>query len=247
MPYVRRNKKLIARKRTGYTLIRKKGARRYRKNPYKVRSKGYASAVVIKQPSGLPDRLFVKLRYREQLSFAQAIGALSENVYRGNSIFDPDQSGAGGQPFLFDQWANFYSTYRVLASSIKAYSFNNGQTYNNMVVIAPSPQATTFGTTGQELIEELPYSKRRVARMGSNDAGQSYITHYMTTSKILGKKKSVVQNEDNLASDTSTNPVDQWYWHLANWVPGGTGQSLIQDVILTYYVVFETRARGALS
>jgi hypothetical protein len=30
-----------------------------------------------------------------------------------NSLFDPDETGVGHQPRYFDQWSNFYETYRV--------------------------------------------------------------------------------------------------------------------------------------
>lgn len=126
-------------------------------------------------------------------------------------------------------------------------SMNNGQTFNNIVVIVPSPASTSFGSSGQELMEEQPYAKRRMATMGSDQAGQAFNKHYMSTSKILGVKRTAIQTEDNYKADTASNPVNQWYWHVGNYVPGGTSQSLIQDIIITYYCVFESRTRPAIS
>lgn len=77
-----------------------------------------ASQLIVRQPGVMPDRLYTKLRYREQLSFTQLTGALADQVYRPMSLFDPDLTGTGGQPYGFDQWTQFYGYYTVLASGI---------------------------------------------------------------------------------------------------------------------------------
>lgn len=40
--------------------------------------------------------------------------------YNLASIYDPDVSGAGHQPYGHDQWATLYKTYRVVRATIKA-------------------------------------------------------------------------------------------------------------------------------
>lgn len=77
-----------------------------------------ASNLIVRQPGVMPDRLYTKLRYREQLTFTQTTGSLSDQVYRPMSLFDPDLTGTGGQPYGFDQWTQFYGYYTVLASGI---------------------------------------------------------------------------------------------------------------------------------
>lgn len=218
-----------------------------RKNPLKVFYGRKASQVIIKQPSGVPDRLYVKLRYREQLNFAQLAGALSTNVYRGNSLFDPDFTGTGGQPYFFDQWSALYSTYTVLASSIQVRSMLNGAgVFNTITTIVPQPFSGSFGSASQELMEEQPYAKVNVMK-ATTEGGWGFQKHYMSTSKILGVKRYAIEAEDNYSALISASPTDTWTWHIGNYVPGGSNQSLIQDVIITYYAVFEQRARPAIS
>jgi hypothetical protein len=207
-----------------------------------------ASQAVIRQPSGVPDRLYVKLRYREQLIFTQASGNLSENIYRGNSVFDPDLTGTGGQPLGFDQWTAFYGSYTVLGSSIEVESMCNGTTVTNCRVgVFPSLFSTSLGTTDQEKAEEQPYCQSRSLQMGNVGIGQGRLKAYMSTNKIWGVVRPAVQIEDGYSALVSANPSDSWFWHVFNYVPGATTQSLMQNVILTYFVVFESRTMLAVS
>jgi len=216
--------------------------------PHKVSNFQKASSLIIRQPSGLPDRLFVKLRYREQLSYTQTSGTVSAGVYRGNSLYDPRFDTGGGQPYLFDQWAALYQTYRVLGSKVRLLdSLNQGTGGDSRSFIFASPSSTSLSTTSQEQICESPYRKLSMIKAGAIGIGQTQLSMYMGTAKILGRKKSIVQVDPNLLSAVTTDPANQWYWHVGNWVAGGQTQSLLSDLIITYYCVFETRQRPAIS
>jgi len=209
-----------------------------------------ASQAFIRQPTGVPDRLYVKLVYREQLSWTTASGNLGDNVYRGNSIFDPDLTGTGGQPMGFDQWAAFYFSYTVLGSKIEVSSqINGGSAQTNRMGITPSNLSNAM--TGHEAAEEAPYTKARRLIVGSgganNASGGGDLTCYMSTAKMVGVKREAVQIEDAFGALVTANPTNTWFWHVWNYVPAGDTQSLYQNVKITYYVVFETRQVLGLS
>jgi len=210
-----------------------------------------SSQVVIRQPTGLPDRLYVRLTYREQLNWTTASGALGDNVYRGNSIFDPDLTGTGGQPMALDQWAFFYSSYTVLGSKIEVSSqVNGGTAATQRHGVTPTLFSSAFGASDQERAEELPYTKAVTATAGGNNdraTGKSEIKTYMSTAKIYGVLRPAVQIGDEFGALTSANPSAGWFWHVWNYVPGGETQSLLQTVKLTYFVVFEGRNQLAVS
>jgi len=213
---------------------------------------GSSSTVIIRQPTGLPDRLRVKLIYRESISWSQTTGNLGDNVYRGNSLFDPDVTGSGGQPYLFDQWAVLYGLYTVSGSAIEVTSMmNGGPGSTQRHGVTPATTSTAFGTTDQELAEERPYTKavtpHAVGGAANAAVGNSHIKHYMGTAKINGLPKRNVDTDPNLSSLVSTNPATQWYWHVWNYVPGGETQSLYQIVKITYYCTLKTRISPGLS
>lgn len=225
--------------------LRKKGAGVRRKNRKSIYKSGRASQVIIRQPSAVPDRLFVKLRYREELSWTQISGLTGVNVYRGNSLFDPDLTGTGGQPYFFDQWAALYDRYRVIGSSIKVNNMlNNANVYNGLVTVVPLNTSSVLPTS--EEYEESPYARTTMLK-ATNAGGWGKVSHYMSTAKIRGIRKQAVMDEDSYASLTSTNPGTTWFWHVVNRVPGQSTQSNIQDITLTYYVIFEQRTSPAIS
>lgn len=209
-----------------------------------------ASKVVIRQPSGVPDRLFVKLKYSTVLFFTSTTGGISQNQFRGNAIQDPDVTGVGGQPYLFDQWATLYNRYRVRGSSVKAQATqstsNTGNFASNVtVMLVPSNNTTTFSIS--ELAREQPYTKWiQTKPYGSRDA---LIKSYMSTAKIMGVRKSVIANEQDYSSAVSTNPNVQWYWNVLMYTSDEqtTSSTTPIHISLTYYVELYDRQRPTVS
>ncbi len=68
--------------------------------------------------SGFPLGRTGKLRYVENLSLTSTVGVLHGHVFRANSIFDPDLTGVGHQPFMHDQMAVFYEHYTVVGAKM---------------------------------------------------------------------------------------------------------------------------------
>jgi len=198
----------------------------------------------------MPDRLYVRLTYFEKLSWTQVSGTLGDNVFRGNSCFDPDLTGTGGQPSGFDQWSAFYASYTVLGSKIEVSCSVNGGTggpNTNRFGVTPTNFSSIFGASSQEQVEEQPYTVAKNANMGAVGIGNGKITQYMSSAKMVGVVRSAVQNEDAFSALVTANPANQWFWHVWNYVPSGDTQSLFQEIKLTYFVVFETRNQLAPS
>lgn len=231
---------------------RKKSGRRYGKSASRFGVKGKASTTIIKQPSGLADRTFVKLKYWETLNFTQTLGSLGVNVYRINSLFDPDLTGTGGQPYLFDQWSALYQSYRIHGCkiTISAYTQVGGATstmYSNRIGITFSSSSTSFGSSGQELIQEQPYTKSKQLKMGNADTGQAMVSAYMSCAKLEGRTKKGYNANPNFEALISANPSNSLFAHVWCYAPSGLLESLVMEVKLTYYAEFFDRARPGLS
>jgi len=69
---------------------------------------------------GFPTSLRTKLRYHESIAYVSAAGSVTQNIFRFNSLFDPNETGLGHQPHYFDQLSAVYGRYVVVASTIKA-------------------------------------------------------------------------------------------------------------------------------
>lgn len=220
--------------------------RRFQKGRRKVFAPGKASTSIIRQPSGVPDRIFVKLVYSEDLIFNQGSGTLGYNVYRGNSLFDPDLTGTGGQPYFFDQWAAFYQNYRVHGSAIRViWNATGGTCVAINTMIAPACSSTAMGSS--EILQEQPRCKTTTLRMGATGIGQAMQRHYSSTARQMGVKRMTVKTENDYAPLTSASPTSGWYWHIGNYERTGATMALTAQVKLTYFAEFFYRARPGTS
>jgi len=64
----------------------------------------------------IPDHAIVRLKYTQQFS---STGTSLDQIMNLNSLFDPDRTGTGHQPLGRDQYASFYSRYRVFRVFVK--------------------------------------------------------------------------------------------------------------------------------
>lgn len=71
-----------------------------------------------------PSRMSCRLRYSSGVSLSTT-GAIATYLFRANSIFDPDYSGIGHQPYGHDTYASIYNKYIVKASYITVSLVSN--------------------------------------------------------------------------------------------------------------------------
>jgi hypothetical protein len=83
----------------------------------KAKKRGYSEkptdVTTLSRGFGFPRRLLVKLRYRDQVLFT-GTGTTTNRQYRINSLFDPNFSLGGHQPYYFDELKAVYSEYCVV-------------------------------------------------------------------------------------------------------------------------------------
>ncbi len=128
-----------------------------------------------------------------------------EYVFAGNSLYDPDVTGVGGQPTGFDQLSNFYNKYRVMSSSISV-TFINTASVGTLVTIIPTD--TAGGVSGATDAASSPYSKWGVVA-NANGANRLTLVNSISTSKIFGTDAS---QDDLFSATTSANPSNIWFW-----------------------------------
>jgi len=75
---------------------------------------------------GLPARKTVTMRYCETINLAMTTGAMAVYDWSSDDLFDPNITGAGHQPYGFDQWCLFYTKFTVLKSSCKIHVASSG-------------------------------------------------------------------------------------------------------------------------
>lgn len=183
-----------------------------------------------------PDAIVVKLKYATSYRITSA---LFEKTFRGNGLYDPDQSGVGHQPLGFDQWMAFYAKYRCYASRIKVTILNNNDNStspNNNVTCVVLPTISSSAITSDEQGDELMDSKTDDAGKSTGPA-EDKLENYMSTSKILGIPD--VRYDLSLSGTAAADPVYTWFWKvITNSTEALTAQNTFVNVQIDYTVEF---------
>lgn len=90
-----------------------------RKFPVRRRTRKSVVPRLISNNIGLAPTKRVKLSYHESVGMTSTSGILAFHRFQLNTLFDPDISATGHQPFGRDQWAALYNKYLVTSATIK--------------------------------------------------------------------------------------------------------------------------------
>lgn len=176
---------------------------------------------------GFPQKLSVRLKYGTTMYTDMTAGTTWYNVFRGNSIFDPDLTGTGTQPRYHDELQSLYRFYYVTGSRIKV-TFNNSSTSNGLLAFV-IPDATVSSlaipTSSKDVIE-LPGS--RYKHLGGEQAGPQ--PHMITVSR------SAKQMQENTREDRvefGTNPADPWAYvvGVTSYGPQTAGIYVVVEIV----------------
>lgn len=225
---------------------RRRGPRRNRRA--KARRKYARSSRYVTKTVGFPQKMYVKLVYTERYDAHTNSAVYDKVVFRGNGCYDPNQSGVGHQPMYWDTYTTIYSSYRVLASSIKVNAVNHSGGSALQYCIYPSIAIDTVTDISEA--REQPYA-RTSALIGVGAVspdGNGYGTkHYMKTRRTFGITKAQF-GSSNWASAINTNPSSQWYWNiLAQALNSSAATPWSANIKIIYYVEFFDRPTASQS
>lgn len=185
-------------------------------------------------PSGFPTIKVAKMRYAEVIGITSTVGAIQHYVFRANSIFDPNYTGAGHQPMSHDTWSTMYNHYTVIGSKLSA-------------VISPSEANLAPGYFGSYLTDGLaaPYteiSAYREAKRGfvtvlAPDQKKTYVTNKFSAKRFFNIT-DVKDNTSRIGAAIAFNPTEQAYFNL--WYATADGSTAAVNVLVTidYIVTF---------
>lgn len=188
----------------------------------------------VRRPLGEPDIVETQVIYYEKLHLT---GATQIYTFRANSLFDPNQTGTGTQPYYFDQYIATFEKYRVTACRIKLTATNISQAVPCEITFDP------ITTPFVPVDDQVPYEIPRAHTTGILPAYQSLprtITTKIATEAQIGMHPGVVYTPD-YAALFSANPVELWYYQIYAWTPATTMDVYI-DVTLIFDCEFFDRA-----
>lgn len=213
--------------------------------PWKARASLHASAFKLflaaapAQPRVLKDFPFVHMSVYTA-GIATTFGA--ENVFRLNSMFDPDFSGVGPQPQGWDQYKAIYVKYKVVAVTIEV-TWTNPSTSGLIVACQLSTPNDTITLTGTSA--QTSDSRYNVEQRYLNDTGsqQTTIKRRFDMADLAGVTPEMFRGDDqNFSAVIGVNPQRVPFLRVGIAdVSGAAGQTCTGVVKLIYHTMIFSR------
>lgn len=205
-----------------------------RKKKVQVKRKKYAkgsqtTAVIGRPGSFISNKAITCLKYNERFTINLTGGTPADYQFRLNSLFDPNLTGTGHQPYGFDQLTVLYNRYRVFKTKyvIKMIS---GTTGNFETTIVCNNSATSITTP--DLAPESNNSKYKQW----NYYNPITISGVINLPRLNGETSAQYKANENTQSQIGANPGEVLNMHIVN--TADTGSSVIADVMLCFYAEF---------
>jgi len=164
-----------------------------------------------------PQRTFRKMIYEEFLTYQ--IGVVStfgvENVWRLNSLFDPNLTGIGHQPYGYDQMTGQYRAYKVtrVDVSVEFMDPSADGLMGAALITEPSDPSVLFGASINAMME-----KPNCHVVNVNDTGEQkvHFARSFTISELTGITANQLDaNITDYTASTVASPVTVPKIHIA--------------------------------
>lgn len=172
---------------------------RKRKSTRKTRKSKMTTVVQGRGP--IAARTIAKLKYTQDV---QSNGSTFSHVWNANSIFDPDRTGTGHQPYGHDTYESLYNRYRVLKVSYRIQMANLSTTVNSTwkAIVVTNNSNTAY--TSDTLPGESPNSVTKLLPSGNAVTFKGVI--YPWT--ITGVTKKEYMDDDRFQAQFGASPTE---------------------------------------
>lgn len=215
--------------------------RRYRKRPTRPRRNRRRRAprrkMKLYKPIGPPAYWRGKLKYIGERSYNASPGFLDSRLWALNSLYDPDQSGTGGQPYYFDELSALYTRYIVYACKVKVRCMVTTATPNYVPAnVGIVPTSGNIVSWPADFITACQKHGAKWKQLPAQQSARTELKAYYPIHKIYGIPKSMLRNELSFHAFTNANPVMlPFVYVLVQNNDGFTAITIKLFVELTYY------------
>jgi hypothetical protein len=174
--------------------------RKYRRRPARKGRKGrkgFKTNNNLRSLNPIAQRYICKMKYAETVA-TDANGRFAFNL---NSIFDPNRTGVGHQPYGHDTLQTLYNRYRVISTTYRVIVPRNDQVIQAAVI--PSNEVLSFTTVAE--MKENPRSRYICQQPGGQVialAGKVYLP------SLTGRTKNQYMAEANYQAEFGASPFE---------------------------------------
>lgn len=179
---------------------------RNRKRPRKPIRRTRVPKNVLHMGFGAPQPPVVQttLNYFTYVDFAFASANLPYGYqFNANSLFDPDRTGVGHQPYGFDYLALSYNRYRVMRFRYRVDITPPNDVANSTIEFVGMLRNGTYSVVYPD-VYEMPFTKRT---MVSTNARPAILKNHHNL-QLVSSRAVQYRNDDRTAADTSSSPAE---------------------------------------
>lgn len=210
---------------------------RYRARRMKKFGKQRATININRSLQPFAQRYICKMKYATQLTNTGPGGAgWSTYRFNLNSIYDPDQTGLGHQPYGHDTLASLYNRYRVIKCSYTISAIATGATSGNMyTVCAALPSNEIHSISRIEDAQETP--KCRFITQAPN-SGLKVLKGTVHLPSLVGRSKEQYMSDDRYQATYGASPNELAILNVYTGLLNGAAETVTTqlNVVLEYTV-----------
>lgn len=203
-----------------------------RRKPWNKRKWGrkVSSTLVNRALHPIPSRYITKMKYCDNFTMPTALSGLNTYRFNLNSIFDPNRTGVGHQPYGHDTLQTMYNRYRVISCSYVISVVANA-TINCAVL----PANEEISPSAMYEVKESPRCKFIVQNPGGTIKtlkGKVYLP------SLVGRTKAQYMADDRYQAAYGASPSELAILNLfTQQINDGTTDQLPQITVTLNYLV----------
>lgn len=148
-----------------------------------------------------------KLIYNLNADVTMGAGNYWKNVYRGNSIYDPDFTGVGTTVLGHAELSAIYGRYRVTGSRITV-TYCSKTSAGGGVTLITYPTRTDPSASGITTVTNHP---NKAEKSADNDGQPAQVQSYCSTRAMCATSSG---DDFGFGTTMGTNPSTVWYWDV---------------------------------
>lgn len=183
---------------------------------------------------GFPKRAITKLKYSDTLVLTSNTGTISHYKFGLNTLYDPNTTGTGHQPMMFDQMMQVYNHFTVIASKITVrFIPYEANTIPTGICLSQDDDNTITPTSWSSFQEQ---SKAKTLILGSDGGSGKTLTMGWSAKKTYGG--SVLAN-NLLRGNVAADPTEKSFALISLVAADNVSTvSVAAQVYIEYVAVF---------
>lgn len=197
----------------------------------------------------VPAKLIKSLRYADIYSFTTGTAGIfgTQQTIRLNSIFDPDLTGTGHQPYGHDTLATLFGNYRVISVKFDLM-FTTPGSAADILCCCSYGISTTADLTGINPATPLEWPNAIAGQLSSSGSRNRTLKGNIHLNTLLGVSKDNLESDPNNQAVMGANPTNTPRLNFSIASYSGTGaQAASCRLVIDFTTMFFNRLNLALS